>query len=110
MKLEESNFEHALQKFPVLLVHFYAPWCGGCNGMHENFGKAAREFRKIDMPAPRLAKVDVTVEPKLEKRWNAKVNTEPVIVAYKEGKEYGRYVGKPRKEDLVDYVHSVQAP
>mmetsp|Transcript_37945 Transcript_37945/g.80673 ORF Transcript_37945/g.80673 Transcript_37945/m.80673 type:complete len:235 (-) Transcript_37945:112-816(-) len=109
MKLEEQNFESALSKFPVLLVHFYAPWCGGCNGMHDQFAKAAREFRKQELPAPRLAKVDVTVETKMEKLWNVKVNTEPIVVVYTNGKESGRYKGKPRKQEIIDYVASIQA-
>jgi thiol-disulfide isomerase/thioredoxin len=109
-KLEESNFETALKKYPVLMVNFYAPWCGGCNGYNPKYEKAARRLRKQDMPAPRLAKVDVTVESKLEKAWDAKVNVEPIVLVFKNGKLWGKAPVHDKVDDIVEFISTVNAP
>jgi len=110
MKLETNNFDSALEKFPLLMVNFYAPWCGGCNGFHPKYEKAARYFKKMDMPAPRLAKVDVTVEPKLEKRLGIKVSTWPIVQVYKNGTFYGNFTGEYEKDDVIEYMSTVDKP
>mmetsp|Transcript_61629 Transcript_61629/g.191465 ORF Transcript_61629/g.191465 Transcript_61629/m.191465 type:complete len:236 (+) Transcript_61629:82-789(+) len=110
MKLEVSNFDRALERFPVLMVNFYAPWCGGCNGFAPTYEKAARRLRKRDMPAPRLAKVDITVEPKLEKKYDSQVSVEPVLLVFKDGRLFGRYAGARDKEDIIDYLDTVRSP
>mmetsp|Transcript_55988 Transcript_55988/g.126322 ORF Transcript_55988/g.126322 Transcript_55988/m.126322 type:complete len:248 (+) Transcript_55988:76-819(+) len=107
MKLEEANFDMALEKFPTLMVQFYAPWCGGCNGFHPTYEKAARALRKRDMPAPRLAKVDVTIEPKLKKKYQVEVNTEPFILVFKNGQQFAKYEGGLYKQDITEYLDTL---
>mmetsp|Transcript_5906 Transcript_5906/g.14013 ORF Transcript_5906/g.14013 Transcript_5906/m.14013 type:complete len:229 (-) Transcript_5906:109-795(-) len=110
MKLEESNFDTMVKKFPTLLVNFYAPWCGGCNGFASTYEKVARKLKKRAMPAPRLAKVDVTVEPRLEKRFDAKVNVHPVLLIFRNGELFARHEGVMAKQELQDYAESVSLP
>jgi len=109
-QLEESNFEAALQKFPYLMVNFYAPYCGPCNGFAPKYEKAARNLKKVDMPAPRLAKVDVTVEQKLAKKWGVEVNISPEILVFKRGALFAKYNEENEKDAVLDYMSTINHP
>mmetsp|Transcript_36666 Transcript_36666/g.85308 ORF Transcript_36666/g.85308 Transcript_36666/m.85308 type:complete len:224 (+) Transcript_36666:74-745(+) len=107
-KLEESNFDQALEKFPALMVKFYAPWCGHCKALAPKYEKAARKLKKRDVPGPRLAKVDATVEEKLAKKYD--VTGYPTLLVFKGGKLYGQYTGGRDKDDIVQYLDSLTLP
>ncbi|KAG2455488.1 PDIA2 isomerase, partial [Polypterus senegalus] len=61
MVLDESNFDRALQENKMLLVEFYAPWCGHCQALAPEYEIAA-ELLKQESSDIQLAKVDVTKE------------------------------------------------
>mmetsp|Transcript_4502 Transcript_4502/g.13229 ORF Transcript_4502/g.13229 Transcript_4502/m.13229 type:complete len:235 (+) Transcript_4502:71-775(+) len=107
-KLEESNFDSALAKFPTLMVEFYAPWCGHCKALAPAYEKAARKLKKRDMPAPRLAKVDATVEGALAKKYE--VTGYPTLLVFKDGKFHGKYEGGRDKNDFIHYLDSLSLP
>lgn len=57
--LEDSNFDQALATFDVLMVEFYAPWCGHCKQLAPKYKAAAKKLRESGT-AVALAKVDAT--------------------------------------------------
>uniref|UniRef100_A0A1Q3G011 Protein disulfide-isomerase a4 n=1 Tax=Culex tarsalis TaxID=7177 RepID=A0A1Q3G011_CULTA len=54
--LNPDNFELALQRFPLLMVHFYAPWCPHCQALAPKFQNAASKL--ANTPGVKLAKMD----------------------------------------------------
>jgi protein disulfide-isomerase A1 len=67
--LTTANFPQALEKFPHLLVEFYAPWCGHCKKLTPEYSKAAKELKDKGVT---LAKVDATVEEELGNLYEVK--------------------------------------
>ena len=96
--LTDSTFDKAVEKYEYLLVYFYAPWCIRCNKFHPEYEKAASVLRKENLF---LAKVDATVEKKLDKRFQ--LTGFPVVKLFIKGKEI-EYNKKRKSADLINWM------
>ena len=65
--LTNATFDKALEKYEHMLVMFYAPWCGHCKKFKPELEKASAVLRKENLF---VAKVDATVEKKLDENIN----------------------------------------
>ena len=96
--LTDSTFDKAVEKYEYLLVYFYAPWCIRCNKFHPEYEKAASVLRKENLF---LAKVDATVEKKLDKRFQ--LTGFPVVKLFINGKEI-EYNKERKSLDLINWM------
>jgi len=94
----DSNFESEVAKHPVMLVKFYAPWCGHCKRMAPEFEKAATALKKADPPVA-LAKVDCTVESTTCSKFG--VSGYPTLKIFKNGEMSKAYDGPREKDGIV---------
>ena len=96
--LTDSTFDKAVEKYEYLLVYFYAPWCIRCNKFHPEYEKAASVLRKENLF---LAKVDATVEKKLDKRFQ--LTGFPVVKLFIKGKEI-EYNKERKSANLINWM------
>lgn len=98
--LTEKNFDSVIKAHKVILVEFYAPWCGHCKTLAPEYAAAAKELKKEDPPI-RLAKIDATIQEGLAKRFE--VQGFPTIFLFKNG-EKKEYDGPRSSSGIVEYM------
>ena len=95
--LTSSNYNAEIAK-RLVLVDFWAPWCGPCRKMAPVLDEIATEYKG----SAKIGKLNTDNYKKfaVEK----KIEALPTIVVYKDGKEIKRLVGLHTKEDLVKVI------
>ncbi|XP_066485189.1 protein disulfide-isomerase A4 [Tiliqua scincoides] len=104
--LTQDNFDETVNEADIILVEFYAPWCGHCKRLAPEYEKAAKELSKRTPPIP-LAKVDATAETELAKRFD--VSGYPSLKIFRKGKAFD-YNGPREKYGIVDYMIEQSGP
>jgi thioredoxin 1 len=99
--LGNKNFKLALKK-EVLLVDFWAPWCGPCKMVAPTLNEIAETEEDIT-----IGKVNVDNNQDLAKKY--KVRNIPTMVIFKNGVEVGRIVGVKTKKAILSQVRSAVA-
>ena len=85
-KFTEESFESEIKK-GLVLVDFYADWCGPCRMMTPVLEKVAQE----ESGKVVIAKVDIDSAQSIA--GNFQVTSVPTLILFKEGKVVGRLVG-----------------
>jgi len=93
--LTEQNFDETLaQSDGVLMVDFWAEWCGPCKAIAPVLEELTREAGG----RLTLAKVNVDENPRLQQRFG--VTSIPTMIVMKDGSEIDRIVGAAPKPAL----------
>ena len=86
MDLDSSNFHDAVSQNNLLLVDFWAEWCGPCKSMHTIFSRMAKKYEQV-----RFARVNVDNSQDVAKKFN--VQSIPTFIMFKNGQVAQQMVG-----------------
>jgi thioredoxin 1 len=100
--LTQDTFEQALEEPGIVVVDFWAAWCGPCRAMAPQFEKAAKL-----RPQYRFAKVDVDAEPALASAYA--VRSIPTLLALRDGEPVASQTGVVAAEQLVAALDRIAA-
>ncbi|XP_048378244.1 protein disulfide-isomerase A4 [Stegostoma tigrinum] len=104
--LTEDNFDDVINKADIILVEFYAPWCGHCKKLAPQYEEAAQELSKRPVPIL-LAKVDATTETKLANKYQ--VTGYPTLKIFRKGKP-SEYNGPRDTYGIIEYMIEQSGP
>lgn len=100
LTLTASNFDAIISKSDIILVEFYAPWCGHCKQLAPEYERAAKQLLSLPKPI-KLAKIDATVEKELAQKYS--VSGYPTLLVFRRGKHY-KYTGPREESGIVHFM------
>lgn len=104
--LNKSNFSDTLKENEIVLVKFYAPWCGHCKRMAPEFAKAAKMLKDKGSKVV-LGKVDATEETELANTHD--VNEFPTLTLFRNEKPE-KYTGGRTAETIIEWIETMTGP
>ena len=103
LPLTERNFSEIVAATPLLLVDFWAPWCGPCRAV----APVLEEIARAEAGRVVVAKVNVDEQPTLAQRYG--VQAIPTLLLFKDGRIVDTMVGAPPKAELTRRLAAVLA-
>ncbi|MFB0911003.1 MAG: thioredoxin, partial [Flavobacterium sp.] len=77
--LDKSNFDTTINTNDVVLVDFFADWCGPCKALHPALEELAKDFDGVAV----ISKINVDQSPELAAQF--KVRSIPALFYFKNG-------------------------
>lgn len=98
LTLTSENFnKEVLENKEVVLVDFWAPWCGPCRMLGPVIEELAEEWSGKGV---KIGKVNVDENSVLTQQYN--VMSIPTLIFFKNGKAVNQMVGAQSKEKIVE--------
>ena len=101
IELDGAGYEEAT-KSGVVLVDFWAPWCGPCKMQTPILEKVAAEVGEKAV----IAKVNVDESPDLAAKYG--IRSIPTLILLKDGENKQQFVGLQQKDALVSAIEAEQ--
>ena len=86
MELTSQNFNQEINNNSLLLVDFWAEWCGPCKSMHPIFTRMAKKYKRV-----RFARVNVDDAQDIATKYG--VQSIPTFIMFRNGEVVNRMVG-----------------
>jgi thioredoxin 1 len=101
--LDQDNFDSELET-GLVLVDFWATWCGPCKIQGPIVEKVAAQVQDT----AKVAKLDVDAVPAIAQRFN--IRSIPTLIIFKDGKNVQQFVGVTDADKLVSAIQSLSDP
>lgn len=100
--LNVENFESKINGTKkIVLLDFFATWCGPCKMLSPILEDLKKEYENID-----FYKVDVDESRELAAKYH--INSMPTLIFVKDGKEIERFIGWKSKEELSKIIDKIK--
>ena len=102
VELTAENFNEVAEKNPILVIDFWAPWCGPCRQFAPIYEEVAGEY-------PDIAFGKVNTEEQQDIAGYFKIQSIPTVMIIREGVIVFAQPGMLPKEGLKDVIEQVTA-
>ncbi|KDQ64544.1 hypothetical protein JAAARDRAFT_118170 [Jaapia argillacea MUCL 33604] len=102
--LTPANFDAVVNPEPLILVEFFAPWCGHCKALAPHYEEAATTLKEKDI---KIAKVNCVDEADLCQANG--IQGYPTLKVYRHG-EPSDYTGPRKADGIVSYMVKQSLP
>jgi thioredoxin 1 len=98
LNLDDSNFSQTIDKFPLLLVDFWAPWCGPCRMMSPLIDQIGKDY----VGKLVVGKVNVDENPTVSRQFG--ISSIPTLILFKRGQTVNKIIGSVSKNKIDEMV------
>ena len=99
-QINEVNFQSVIKNNKIVVVDFFAPWCGPCSMMHPIVEECAKKYTNI-----KFVKVDIDANTNLAISQN--IQAVPTFIAYKNGAEVARTLGYSNMQNFQFFLEKI---
>lgn len=101
LELTQANFATEVENFNgVVIVDFWAPWCGPCRMIAPLFEELSTEY--ANNPQIKFCKINTDEEGEIAAKF--KIRGIPTLKVFKGGKEVEQFVGAAPKEVYKELI------
>lgn len=101
---DARNFKQVIQQDALVLMEFYAPWCGHCKKLAPEWERAATDLKGKAV----LAKIDATEEAELAEKYE--IEGYPTVKFWQDGSGPEDYEGGRSAQDIIAWVGKRTGP
>ncbi|RXH73670.1 hypothetical protein DVH24_016492 [Malus domestica] len=106
LELDDSNFDSAISALDLVLVDFYAPWCGHCKRLSPQLDAAAPLLAGLKHPVA-IAKLNADKFTSVARKYE--IDAYPTLKLFMHGVPI-EYNGPRKADSLVRYLKKFAAP
>ena len=96
--LTDQNFNEMISKYPLLIVDFWAPWCGPCRMMSPIIDQVGKEHQGKLV----VGKVNVDENPNVSRQFG--ISSIPTLILFKKGQVVDNIIGSVSKSRIDEMI------
>lgn len=102
MQINNTNFEEEVIKYKgIVLVDFYADWCGPCMLLKTTLNEIEEKYKDI-----KICKVNVDNNQELALKFG--VMSIPSVFFFKDGKQVSNFLGYRNTEEVEQIIKNIK--